>query len=286
MEREASMSLPVMQQFELTDTEFEKLSRLVYEQCGINLSDGKKELVRARLGKRIRSGQFGSFRNYYQSVVKDQSGQELVYLLDTISTNFTFFFREQEHFSYLRSEILPALMGKKRSNGRSLRFWSAGCSSGEEPYSIAITLLEEVENPLAWSLSILATDISTKVLKVAESGVFHKERIQSIPSLLVKKYFLKGDRNWQDFVRVKDHVKEHIQFERLNLMESFHFKGAFDCIFCRNVMIYFDKKTQADLVNRFCGCLEKGGFLLIGHSESLAGISHPFRYVRPAVYKK
>ena len=115
-------------------------------------------------------------------VVKDQSGQELVHLLDAISTNFTFFFREQEHFAYLRSEILPALMERKRNNGRGLRFWSAGCSSGEEPYSIAITLLEEVKNPQGWSLSILATDISTKVLKIAESGVFHKERVQSIPS--------------------------------------------------------------------------------------------------------
>ncbi len=278
--------LPVMEQFELTDTEFDKISRLVYEQCGINLSDGKKELVKARLGKRIRSGQFGSFRNYYQFVVKDQSGQELVHLLDAISTNFTFFFREEEHFSYLRSEILPALMDKKRNNGRCLRFWSAGCSSGEEPYSIAITLLEEVKNPQGWSLSILATDISTKVLKVAESGVFQKDRVHSIPSPLVKKYFLKGEGNWEDHVRVKDHVKEHIQFRRLNLMESFHFKEAFDCVFCRNVMIYFDKKTQADLVNRFHGCLEKGGFLFIGHSESLAGIPHPFRYIRPAVYRK
>jgi chemotaxis protein methyltransferase CheR len=278
--------LPVMQPLELTDTEFEKISRLVYEQCGINLSEGKKELVKARLGKRIRSSQFGSFRDYYQHVMKDDSGQELVQLLDAIATNFTFFFREQEHFAYLRSEILPGLMERKRSNGRELRFWSAGCSSGEEPYSIAITLLEEVKHPQGWSLSILATDISTKALKTAESGVFHKERVQSIPSPMVKKYFLKGDRNWQDYVRVKDHVKQHIRFERLNFMEPFHFKEPFDCIFCRNVMIYFDKKTQGDLVNRFYGSLEKGGFLFIGHSESLAGISHPFRYIRPAVYKK
>ena len=278
--------LPIMQGFELTDAEFGKISRLVYEQCGINLNDGKKELVKARLGKRIRKGHFGSFRDYYQAVVRDQSGRELVHLLDAISTNFTFFFREQDHFSYLRSEVLPGLLEKKRNNGKTLRFWSAGCSSGEEPYSIAITLLEEMKNPPAWTLSILATDISTKALNAAGSGVFHKERVHSIPSPLVKKYFLKGDGNWGDYVRVKDHVKERVQFRRLNLMESFRFQESFDCIFCRNVMIYFDKKTQADLVNRFHGCLATGGFLFIGHSESLAGIPHPFRYIRPAIYRK
>jgi chemotaxis protein methyltransferase CheR len=274
------------QPVELTDAEFEKISRLVYDQCGINLADGKKELVKARLGKRIRTGQFRSFRDYYQSVLDDPSGQELVHLLDSISTNFTFFFREQKHFDYLRSELLPELMKKKPNGGRRLRFWSAGCSSGEETYSIAMTLLEAIDNPLAREVSILGTDISTKVLKVAQEGIFHKERVRSLPPWLVKKYFLNGDRNWQDYVKIKDRVKQWVQFKRLNLMEPFHFKEPFDCIFCRNVMIYFDKKTQTDLVNRFYDCLDNGGALLIGHSESLTGIRHRFNYLRPAVYKK
>ncbi len=278
--------LPASQQVDLTDKEFEKISRLVYDQCGIHLTDGKKELVKARLGKRIRTGQFKSFRDYYQYVLNDLSGQELVCLLDSISTNFTFFFREQKHFDYLKSEYLPELMERKREDGRRLRFWSAGCSSGEEAYSIAMTVLEVIEKPMLWDISILATDISTRVLKRAETGIFHQERVQSLPSGLVKKYFLKGEGNWQDYVKIKDYVKQFVRFERVNFKEPFHFKEPFDCIFCRNVMIYFDKKTQTDLVNRFYDCLEKAGVLLIGHSESLTGIRHMFSYSRPAVYRK
>jgi chemotaxis protein methyltransferase CheR len=270
----------------LTDAEFEKIGRLVYDQSGINLTDGKKELVRARLGKRIRSGQFRSFRDYYQYVLDDPSGEELVYLLNSISTNFTFFFREQSHFDYLRLELLPALMKRKSNGGRSLRFWSAGCSSGEETYSIAITLLETIGNPSAWEASIQGSDISTKVLKAAQEGVFQSKQVRSLSPGLLRKYFLKGERNWQDHVKIKDHVKQLVQFKRLNLMERFHFKEPFDCIFCRNVMIYFDKQTQMDLVNRFYDCLDDGGALLIGHSESLTGIRHRFNYLRPAIYEK
>ena len=271
---------------ELTDAEFTKISRLVYELCGINLSDGKKELVKARLGKRLRSGQFKSFRDYYDFVVNEPSGQELVYLIDSISTNFTGFFREEKHFDYLRSELLPDLIERKSNKGNRLRFWSAGCSSGEEPYSIAITLLETLENRPNWEVKILGTDISTKVLKIAESGIYHKERVQSLPISLIRKYFLKGGNHWKEYVKVKDHVKRYVQFTRLNFMEPFKFKEVFDCIFCRNVMIYFDKKTQTDLVSRFYDCLEKGGVLFIGHSERLTGIKHSFHYVKPAVYKK
>lgn len=270
----------------LTDREFTKISRLVYDQCGINLSDGKRELVKARLGKRIRHGPFQSFQEYYQYVLNDESGQELVYLLDSITTNYTFFFREQKHFDYLRLEILPALMDRGGKSRRQLRFWSAACSSGEEPYSIAMTLLESIEHPFLWDLSILATDLSNKVIKVAESGVFPKERVQSIPAAFLKKYFLKGEGSWKDHVKVKDEIRKLVEFRRLNLMEPFDHREPFDCIFCRNVMIYFDKKTQKDLVNRLYECLREGGFLLIGHSESLTGVEHPFRYIRPSIYRK
>ncbi len=271
---------------ELTDADFEKISRLVYELCGIHLSDGKKELVRSRLGKRLRSGQFKSFRDYHDYVVNEPSGQELVYLIDSISTNFTSFFREGKHFDYLRSELLPDWMERKLSKGSRLRLWSAGCSSGEEPYSIVITLLEGLENRSNWDIKILATDISTKVLRIAESGIYHKQRVQSLPAALVKKYFLRGGDQWKDYVKMKDHVKRYIQFTRLNFMEAFKFKEPFDCIFCRNVMIYFDKRTQTDLVSRFYDCLEKGGVLFIGHAESLTGIKHSFHYVKPAIYRK
>ena len=268
----------------MTDADFKKISTLIYDLCGIHLNEGKKELVKARLGKRIRNGSFPSFHDYYQYIVQDQTGQELVHMLDSISTNFTSFFREQKHFDYLRTELLPELISGKKE--RRIRFWSAGCSSGEEVYSIVITLLETLENPSSWDLKVLATDLSSKVLKMAASGIYARERIQTIPSALVKKYFLRGEEHWQGHVKVKDILKKYVSFRRLNFMEPFSFPEPFDCIFCRNVMIYFDKRAQAYLVNRFYENLTKGGVLLIGHSESLTGIQHPLRYVRPAIYQK
>ena len=280
------LDLAIGHPVELTDDDFEKISRLVYDECGIHLSEGKKELVKARLGKRIRQGSFRSFRDYYHYVIQDESGQELVYLLDSISTNFTHFFREQQHFDYLRLELLPELMAAGKSRGRKLRLWSAGCSSGEEPYSLAITVLESVNDATAWNLKILATDLSTKVLRTAASGIYDRKRIESIPPALIKKYFLKGEGQWKDQVKVKDHVKQVVEFRRLNLMEPFRFQEPFHCIFCRNVMIYFDGKTRTGLVSQFHQCLEKDGVLVIGHSESLTGIRHPFEYIRPTIYRK
>jgi chemotaxis protein methyltransferase CheR len=238
------------------------------------------------LGKRIRGGHFKSFRDYYQFVIQDSSGQELTHLLDSISTNFTFFFREQKHFDYLVSELVPRWLTRSPKGSHKIRIWSAGCSSGEEPYSIAISLMEALGNLSDRDVTILATDISTKVLRIAEQGIYHHDRVQSLSPSLLKKYFLRGDREWRDHVKVKNEVRRLIHFKRLNLMEPFSFTEPFDCIFCRNVMIYFDKKVQADLISRFDRCLNAGGALFIGHSESLTGIRHPFRYVRPAIYEK
>jgi len=271
---------------EFTDADFIKISRLVYEQCGINLHDGKKELVKARLGKRIRSGQFSSFREYFDYVVNDQSGEEMIQLLDSISTNFTHFFRENQHFEYLKHDFIPAHKSRIGSGPKKLRIWSAGCSTGEEPYSIAITLLESLPPGSGWDIKILATDLSTKVLTAAQSGVYLREKIQSLSSDLVRKYFLRGENRWQNYVKIKQQVKSIITFQRLNFMQSFSFHEPFDCIFCRNVMIYFDLETRTHLVNRFFENLGKGGIFFIGHSESLSGMEHPFHYVKPAIYKK
>ena len=271
---------------EMTDADFGSISRLVYEVCGINLTDGKKELLKARLGKVIRKGSFPSFRDFYGHVVQDSSGEELVRLLDAVSTNFTGFFREPQHFDYLKAEFLPEMAAHRGCRQRKLRFWSAGCSSGEEPYSLAIALMENLDHPETWDLRIIATDLSSKVLKMAAAGIYPQERIRSLSSPLWKKYFLKGENDWEGYVRVKDSLKKYISFERLNLMEAFSFAEPLDCIFCRNVMIYFDKPTQADLLTRLYHNLTPGGALLIGHSESLAGIQHSFRYVKPAVYRK
>lgn len=276
----------VFSEYELSQSDFEKISRLIYDQSGIALHEGKKELVRARLGKRLRQGKFKSFKDYFQFVVHDESGEELVYLLDSISTNLTSFFREQVHFDFLREELIPRWRGSKKGRENPITIWSAGCSTGEEVYSIAITLLEGLGAAETRNIRLLATDISTKVLKKAVAGIYEKDRIRNLSPAVVKKYFLRGENHWREHVKIKNPVKELVVFKRLNLMEPFSFQEPFDCIFCRNVMIYFDKKTQEILVNRFHQQLQPAGVLFIGHSESLTGIRHPYQYVRPAVYRK
>lgn len=271
---------------ELKDADFEKIRQLIYDQCGINLTEAKKELVKARLGKRLKNGQFKSFRDYYEYVLNDASGKELILLLDSIATNFTFFFREPKHFEYLKSVFLPEIIYRKKNGPKKLSIWSAGCSSGEEPYSIIMTLLEAIENPLEWNINVLATDLSTRMLRTAEAGIYPKEKVLELPPLMIRKYFLKGNQRWQNYVKVKDQLKQYVSFQRLNLMEPFSFAEPFDCIFCRNVMIYFDKEKQSNLVNRFYGCLNPGGIFIIGHAESLTGIAHNFKYVKPSIYKK
>lgn len=271
---------------ELRDVDYERISRLVYEQCGINLHDGKKELVKARLGKRLREGNFKSFGDYYRYVVTDDGTDELISMIDSLSTNLTYFFREESHFHTLRQIILPIL--KAPINGgppAKLRIWSAGCSTGEEPYSLAMTVCESV-NGASNNVRIMATDISTKVLGAAVRGIFHKDKLSNLSTVTLKKYFQMGSGKSEGYYRIKKEISGMIQFLRFNLMETPPSSYRFDVIFCRNVMIYFDKETQAALVNRFYQCLNGGGYLFIGHSESLTGLRHDFKYIEPSVYKK
>ncbi|MBW2108107.1 MAG: protein-glutamate O-methyltransferase CheR [Deltaproteobacteria bacterium] len=270
---------------ELSDRDFRRFSALVYGKCGIELHAGKKALVRARLSKRLRERGFESFRAYYQFVTKDDSGDELVRMLDAISTNLTSFFREERHFDFLKKTVFPSWMA---GNGRyqRIRVWSAGCSSGEEPYSLAICMKEYFGDFLPNDTKILATDISTQVLARARSGIYAGERLDKIPAAMLRKYFQKGYGNQEGNFRVKQPVRDMISFQRLNLMEPFCFQDPFAFIFCRNVMIYFNKQTQEELVNKFYDCLADGGYLIIGHSESLTGIANGFRYVQPTIYQK
>ena len=263
----------------LSPRELDQIADLAYKTCGIDLKHGKQELVQARLGKKIREGNFSSFREYYQHVEADRTGEELIALLDALTTNFTSFLRESVHFDFLRKTILPGLTGP-------IRIWSAACSTGEEPYTIAFSLLEELGMAGAGRIHILASDISSRVLAAAERGAFEAERFSSVPEDWHRKYLLRGADRWQGWFRVKPAVRRMISFRRLNLMEALHPPQPFQVIFCRNVMIYFDKATQAQLVNRFAQCLEPGGYLMIGHSESLNGLKHPYDYVMPAVYRK
>ena len=279
-----------MNQTDLSDREFKLFRDIVYEKGGINLHEGKKELVRARIGKRIRQIGLSSFKDYYEYMVSDDSGHELTQFLDAISTNLTSFFREKKHFDYLESDVLPEIITKEKIDGtNTIKVWSAGCSTGEEPYSLSICLSEFLlKHPEArmWDFKILATDLSTKVLRTAEMGIFHKKRIENIDRAILKKYFQIGQNNWVDHFRIKRQIRSRIEFKRFNLIEAFPEYNKFAVIFCRNVMIYFDKKIQEQLVNKFYNCLIKGGHLFIGHSESLMGIKHEFTYVKPTVYRK
>jgi chemotaxis protein methyltransferase CheR len=270
---------------ELRDTEFEKISALVYSHCGIHLHDGKKELVKARLSKRIREGNFKSFAEYYEYVNTGEGTDEFIAMIDSLSTNLTSFFREDRDFRAL-ARFVPALLREEsRRGGPRLRLWSAGCSTGEEPYTMAITALEAAQG-MGAELRILATDISTRVLKKAEQGIYPADRVKAIPADLLRKYFQAGQGNWAGHYRVKKDLRSLVTFQRFNLMDSMAAGDPFDAIFCRNVMIYFDKKTQKDLVNRFYDKLAKGGYLFIGHSESLTGLNHAFNYLEPSLYRK
>ena len=257
---------------------FEKFRRLAYEKFGLNLTDAKQELVAARLGKKLRELQVPTFEAYYDLVMADRTGDSLVALIDALTTNHTSFLREASHFDFLVSRVLPSL--RKRA---SIDIWSAPCSTGEEPYSIAVTLLEHLVTPPKPALRIRATDISTKALAIAKKGAYAADRLGSMPVPLIRKYFTKSGAN---VFEISAEVRGMIEFERLNLIEPIRGNRTFPIIFCRNMMIYFDKHTQETVVRGLSQFLEPGGYLLIGHSESLMGVHHSLEYVQPAIYRK
>jgi len=271
----------------ISEREFEKFSDLVYRRAGINLHQGKKQLVQARLGKIIRHHGLSSFRDYYEEVLTDDSGDKLCELLDRISTNHTYFFREHNHLHQLTNTILPeivSLEGVRKSN--ELRLWSAGCSTGEEPYSIAIHLLEYGRLPAEMRVRILATDLSKSVIAIADRGIYRDEKLTNVPPHLRRKYFQKGRGSWTGYYRVDKTIRSLITFRKFNLIETFPFRGQFEVIFCRNVMIYFDKQVQQEVVNKFFQVVKPGGYFVVGHSESLSGIQHHFKYIAPTIYKR
>ncbi|MCE5278997.1 MAG: protein-glutamate O-methyltransferase CheR [Planctomycetaceae bacterium] len=267
----------------MTEEEFETISAFVKSTCGINLHAGKKELVKARLSKRMRMLKLDSFEKYFAHVQRDVSGIELMGMLDCLSTNLTSFFREPAHF-----ELLAKVMGEllaTNAQTRKLRIWSAGCSSGEEPYTLAMTLAETA-GQCGYDMKILASDLSTRVLAAARRGVYPHARLRGVPGELTSRYFTLVQARPERLYQVNESLRSLITFARVNLMESWPMAGPFDVIFCRNVMIYFDKDTQTRLVSRFQDMLRPGGLLFVGHSESLSGVRHNLEYVQPAVYRR
>jgi chemotaxis protein methyltransferase CheR len=273
--------------FDIADADFQMLRDIVYKHCGIWLGDEKKALVRARLAKQVRAGGFDSVEEYIHYALSDRNGDGFTDLIDSISTNLTSFFREVDHFKYLMEHALPALLQRKREiRDRRLLLWSAACSSGEEPYSLAMTVLATLAKlkpeSLRWEVRLLATDISTKMIAIARAGVYSAEHIARVPTAYRKKYFAPRD---QQYV-VSDALRHIVSFRHLNLMDAWPFKGPFDVLFCRNVMIYFDHPTQQKLVDRFWSCLRPGGLLFTGHSESLTRINHRFAHRQASIYQK
>ncbi|HEU4630507.1 MAG TPA: protein-glutamate O-methyltransferase CheR [Gemmatimonadaceae bacterium] len=259
--------------------EFRAIAALVGRVAGINLPPGKEGLVRARLARRLRALDLDGFAAYLRHVEQDGTRRELKEMVDALTTNKTSFFREPQHFDYLREAVLPAHVAAARPP----RVWSAGCSSGEEPYTLAMVLHDALPPALAGAARILATDISARMLARAGAATYAPELVAELPRDLVRRHFTATpDGQWT----VAPPVRRLVRFARLNLVGAWPMRGPFDAIFCRNVMIYFDKATQAALVERFWALLAPGGHLFVGHSESLTGLAHRFAYVRPAVYVK
>ncbi len=270
----------------ITDKEFVALSTLVYDKIGIKLTEQKKTLLMGRLQKLLRAYKFKNFQEYYDYLIHEKSGSAISELANYISTNHTFFYRENDHFEFFYKKVLPEIEQKLlESKAKDIRIWSAGCSSGEEPYTLIMLMLEYFGNSYYnLDAGILATDISEKALKFANDGIYPDERVRPLPDNLKKKYFTKNpDGTW----KIVDKVKKEVTFRKFNLIsERYPFKKQFDIIFCRNVMIYFDDVTREKLVSNFYNFTLPMGYLFIGHSETLNRTKSPYKFIMPALYQK
>jgi chemotaxis protein methyltransferase CheR len=263
----------------LAPAEFSRLRELAYRHFGLDLKPGKEALVEARLGKALRRDGFRTFRQYCDHLESSGAATGAITELgDALSTNFTSFMREPAHFEYLKRTVVPEFAA--RSGGR---IWSAACSTGEEPYSVLFTLLEALPSA---NIRILASDISTRVLAAAQRAIYSIQSVEAMPEAWRRRYFLRGNGKSQGWMRVKPEFRSMVEFSRINLVSGDLPSGEFPVILCRNVMIYFDKPTQENVVRRLSSRLGPGGHLLIGHSESLTGVRHGLDYVQPATYRR
>lgn len=270
----------------MRDSEFDFIRGLVYERSRINLTPDKRQLVSARLGKRLRATNLPTVTDYCRLLQSPAAREELSHLIDAISTNHTFFFRESAHFDFLRQRAVPELQARAAAERWSrLRVWSAACSTGEEPYSIAITLADLLGPQWPWQIE--ATDISHRVLEKAAAGIYDREGVSRLPPPTSRNHFQRGVGPQEGNYRVKAALRQHVRFQQLNLLEGEPpFNEPFQLIFCRNVMIYFDARTQEELVTRLTRWLVPGGYLFVGHSETLTHLPHTLQPVQPAVYQK
>ncbi|MGI9213614.1 MAG: CheR family methyltransferase [Methylococcaceae bacterium] len=273
-----------MREFEFTWDDFNHLRTLSYEHSGIKVPDDKFDMFYCRLAKRIRLLKLPNFKAYCH-YLRHHHDSEFTEFINSITTNLTSFFRENHHFDYLTQQIIPEIKRRKNQNNR-IRIWSAGCSTGEEPYSIAITLLENGIHPGAWNVKILATDLDTQVLAKASSGIYTQDRLEGIDKDRIKRWFQKNRSSPVGQVRVKSELASFITFRQLNLINTWRLSGPFDVIFCRNVLIYFDHATKASIINRFADLILPDQHLIIGHSESLHNICDRFTGLGNTIYRR
>ena len=282
---------PALKRFDarLTDRDFERFSKLVYDHCGIKLPSHKRSMLEARLRKRLRAHTLASFEEYAELIFsKDQPTEELIKLIDVVTTNKTDFFREPAHFDYLIQSALPFLIETFGAGiNKPLSVWSAGCSTGKEPYTLAMVLKEfQLEQP-DFSFDILGTDICTEVLEKSVQGIYAEVKAAPIPEKLKKKYLLRSRDPDNRMVRIVPELRSLARFRRLNFMDDdFGFREPFDIIFCRNVIIYFDRPTQERLLSKLVDNLESGRYIFLGHSETLLGLNLPLKQMAPSVYRK
>ncbi len=269
----------------ISDRQFKKLSAFIEKELGIRMPDTKRVMLESRLQKRLRALRIPTFDEYIDRVFSGDD-LELIQMIDVVTTNKTDFFREPDHFDILTSRLLPGTMG--HNPGRKLySFWSAGCATGEEPYTLAMVLAEfSIAHP-GFDYRIMASDISTHALETAMAGVYHSDRVVPVPLSYKKKYLLRNRDPGKSEVRIKKELRDKIEFIRVNFMdERFPFEGKFDIVFCRNVIIYFDRPTQERILGTICTYVRQGGNLILGHSETLTGMGLPLRSIAPTVYER
>lgn len=255
---------------------------LIYERAGIRLHDGKHELIKARLGKRMRFHGFPDLGTYCEFLSTKADEDEMTQVVDCLTTNFTHFLREEDHLKFLTNQALPSLFSKPCK----FKVWCAACATGEEPYSIAFYLFEHYPPSAGWDWSILATDISTKALGKARDAIYAEEKLTALPLSWRQNYFQKGQNNYEGYFRVKSQVSARVAFKQLNLLNPYDFSEQFAVIFCRNVMIYFDRPTQEKLIKQLSQQIMPKGYLIVGHAESLTGLSVGLKRLNPSVYQK
>ena len=274
-----------MREFEFGEEDFQALRKLVKDVTGISLSEQKRELVYGRLARRLRALDLRSFREYRDLLSNDGGGEELVQFCNAITTNLTAFFREPHHFEHLRTQLLEPLVAKPPAS-RRLRIWSAGCSTGEEPYSIAMTVLETMPDIERWDLRILATDLDSDVLERARRGVYVADRLRTLSAERRQRFFVPSNASKEAAFEVRPELAKLLTVKQLNLMHPFPMKGPFDVVFCRNVVIYFDKETQRELVARIARLQRPGDILFLGHSETLFKVSTDYTLISRTIYRR